>query len=182
MRFVFSVLLFALLAVSALAQDSSKFLKVEGINFYGNDFSMMKNSAKTNEIGGDSTSPSKTPAYRDSTTTKQISPTESQLEDRNFNNYSSETSAKVSDNQNLSVLFTNLSGKEIKSVTFLFRLSQNGKKVLDRNVKGKPRLLPDGKFYLSERFFSAKNFAKLNAEKEVFIKRIEFADGTKLKF
>lgn len=182
MRFLLSVALFALLAVSAFAQDSSKYLKVDNINFYGNDFSMMKNSAKTNEIGGDSTSPNKSPAFRDSTTTKQISPTESQLEDRNFNNYSSETSAKVSNNQYLSVRFTNLSGKAVKSVTFLFRLSQNGKKVLEKNVKGTPRLLPDGKFYLSENYFSSKNFAKLNAEKEVFIKRIEFADGTKLKF
>ena len=182
MKYCFSLLLIALFVISAFAQDSSKYLKVEKIFFSGKAFQMMKDSTKITEIGGDSVQINKSISYRDSTTTRQIVPTESQLEDRQHNNLDFERTAKVADNQYLSFSFINLSGKEIKSISFQFRLTENGKKFFERNIKATPHLMLNGNFYVSEKFFSTKDLSNQKSIKEIIIKSIQFTDGTKLSF
>ena len=181
MRFVLGILFFALLTVSAFAQDSSKYLKVEKIYLSGKTFQMMNNSSKFEQIGGDSLAMDSVNRFRDSTTTRQLPQRESQLEDRQFNNYDFERAAKAVDNQYIIVAFNNLSGKEIKSVTFQMRLTLKNKSFFERNFKLKPRQTRNDAFYVRENFFSTTDLFKPNSEKEIIIKNIEFADGTKLK-
>lgn len=182
MRFVLSVLFFAFLTVSAFGQESGKYLKVERIYLSGKTFQMMNNSSKLEQIGGDSVAMDSINRSRDSTTTRQLPQRESQLEDRQFNNYDFERAAKTVDNQYINVSFHNLSGKEVKSVTFQMRLTLKGKSFFERNFKVKALQMQNGDFYVRDSFFSTTDLFKPNSEKEIVIKNIEFADGTKLKF
>ena len=182
MKCCLGVLLISLLAVSVFAQESSKYLQVERLMISGYAFKMLKDSTKIEQIGGDSVSLNKVNQSRDSSTTRQIPPTQSQLEDRQHNNYDFEREAKAPNNQYISLVLENLCDKEIKSVSFQLHLSQNGKKYFERNFRIKRRVMPGDNLYFRERFFSDKDLSKPNIEKEIIIKNIEFADGTKLKF
>lgn len=182
MRYFVSLIIIGLLVVSSFAQDSDKYLKVERVFISGKSFKMMQDSNKMMAIGGDDVPINRNSSIRDYRTTRQIQPNESQLEDRQHNNYDFERAAKADDNQSILVIFNNLSGKEIKSVAFQILFTENGKKYFERNIKDKPRFNNNSRFSLSERFFSTKNLSKQNVEKEIIIKGIEFTDGTKLKF
>jgi hypothetical protein len=182
MKLIFGLLFILAFVFPTLAQNSNSYLKIEQTIVSGKVFNMLQNPLGVEEIGGD-----KQPIYnnyRDSKTTKQIPPTESQLEDRQYSNLAFETQARTSNNQYISVSFENLSGKKIKSVSINFILKENGKNVFQRKIDSQARLLPNGKIYVSESFFSSKNIGELskNAEKEIIIENISFADGTKVKF
>ncbi|MCU0239296.1 MAG: hypothetical protein MUC29_07630 [Pyrinomonadaceae bacterium] len=181
MRLFLGFLCISVFSLSIFAQNSSNYLKVQDITVSSTD-SKKKNLLNADEIGGD-----KQPArgnYRDSKTTKQIPPTESQLEDRqdNFTNF--QTNYSVSNNQYIGVLLENLSGKEIKKISLKFILKQNGQQIYERKFSKQPRFARNGKFYVSESYFAEKNLANLskNAEKEIIIESISFTDGTKVKF
>lgn len=179
MRFSLSMLFVAFLALSAIAQESSKYLKVERVDISGKAFQMLKTPANNTEVGGDSLPIDRVSRFRDSTTSRHIPPTESQLEDRQFRNYNLE---RIADNHYISINFSNLTDKEVKWISFQLHVSEKGKSVYKGNFKLKPRSPSGRRLFARESFFSVDNLSKPDSKKEIIIKRIEFADGTKLKF
>lgn len=166
MRYFVSLIIIGLFVVSSFAQDTSTFLRVERVSIYSTTFDMVNETSKGPKLSDYKFTP----------------PTESELEDRKF----SSIDTQIKNNQHLSVSFSNLSGKNIKSVSFVLLLSENGKKYFEKKVKDKPRITKIGSlyntFYISEGFFSTKKLSNPNLKKEIIIRGIEFTDGTKLKF
>lgn len=162
MKYFVSLVFVLLFSISGFAQGSNKYLQILDIHIYS-QLNQSPASSQNNEF----------PIRREP-------PTEAELENVKFVT----SRSPISDNQSISVLFMNLGDKDIKSVTFLLRITNKGKKVIQEECKSKARWQLNGRFFVSDRFFSNKDLSdnNPNLNREIIIKRIEFVDGTKLKF
>lgn len=84
----------------------------------------------------------------------------------------------------LSIMFKNLTQKKIRSVSFIFRATLDGKKFFERNVKNKSGRSKDSYFIINESFLSVLNQSVKHPKlvREVIIKQVVFEDGQKIKF
>ena len=162
MKYCLAFIFIGLFATLGFAQHSSNFLEIKQINIFSSEFQVLKSSNAIEK------NINRTP------------PTESQFEDRQSNS----VSKLESDNQSISVFFKSLTDRKIKSVSFLFRLTQNDKKIFERNINDKPHYFSDTDFSIRDRFFAVENlsFSNINTVREVIIKQIVFEDGKKIKF